>query len=71
MRNLLFLLPIVLLLPACGGKTNEKKSMLVTDSIPVKLIPIPSDSGSRVVTASGLLSTENEARVSFKFGGVI
>lgn len=71
MRNLLFLAPIVLLLQACGGKTNEKKLMGTTDSIPVKLIPILSDSGSRMITASGLLSTENEARLSFKIGGVI
>lgn len=71
MRNLLFLLPIALLLQACGGKTNETKTILSGDTIPVKLIAISSDSGNRVVTASGLLSTENEARLSFKIGGVI
>ena len=71
MRNLLFLLPLALLLQACGGKTNDKKSMLAADTIPVKLIPILSDTNSNQVWASGLITTENEARLSFKIGGVI
>ncbi|MBI5372847.1 MAG: efflux RND transporter periplasmic adaptor subunit [Sphingobacteriales bacterium] len=71
MRNLLFLVTIALLLQSCGGKTSEKNVWTGKDTIPVKLIPIRSDTSVNQVDASGLLSTENEARLSFKTGGVI
>lgn len=71
MRYLLISFSLLLLLQACGSKSSEKKTIANTDSIPVKLIPILSDSAVNQVLASGLLSTEKEARLSFKIGGVV
>jgi RND family efflux transporter MFP subunit len=42
-----------------------------SESIPVKLLPINQDTGSNSIYASGLLSTENEARLSFKIAGIV
>ncbi len=71
MRNLLFLVTTALLLSSCGSRTPEKNVLAGKDTIPVKLIPVRSDTSVNQVDASGLLTTENEARLSFKTGGVI
>jgi RND family efflux transporter MFP subunit len=61
----------VVLLEACNRKAGENKPAINTEAIPVKLLPVNHDSASNTIIASGLLSTENEARLSFKIGGII
>ena len=58
-------------LQACTGKASENSSVINTEVIPVKLLPISENTSSNVVAASGLLSTEDEAKLSFKIGGII
>ncbi|HEV8286257.1 MAG TPA: efflux RND transporter periplasmic adaptor subunit [Chitinophagaceae bacterium] len=71
MRILLIPIIGIIVLQACNGKASEKKSKINPDTIPVKLLPINQDTGSNTINASGLLSTENEARLSFKISGII
>ena len=61
----------VTVLAGCNGKASEKKLAINADAIPVKLLSINPQTTSNVINASGLLSTENEARLSFKIGGII
>jgi membrane fusion protein, multidrug efflux system len=57
---------------ACGSHAAEENKIVPkTEIIPVKLAAITSDSNSNNIKVSGLLSTENEARLSFKIGGII
>lgn len=71
MRTILLLLSAATLLQACGAHSNEKKTPVAGESIPVKLLPVAGDTNAHVINASGLLSTEDEARLSFKIGGII
>ena len=71
MRIFILLLTAAVIMESCGGKANENKLTLDATAIPVKLLPINEQTSSTVITASGLAGTENEARLSFKIGGVI
>ncbi len=71
MRILFIFIIAVIVLQACNGKATGKKSTINSEVIPVKLLPINQDTTSNVINASGLLSTENEARLSFKISGII
>jgi RND family efflux transporter MFP subunit len=71
MRILFTFIVAVIILAACNGKATEKKLVINAEAIPVKLLPVNQDTASNVVKTSGLLSTENEARLSFKIGGII
>ena len=71
MRLLFISIGAAIALQSCTGKANEKISHISSEIVPVKLLPINQDTASNVVNASGLLSTEDEARLSFKIGGVI
>ncbi len=70
MRNLIFPALTVMALVACRSAAKDK-AVLKTDTIPVKIVSISTDTGSASIHASGLLSTEDEARLSFKIGGII
>ncbi|GLU56085.1 efflux RND transporter periplasmic adaptor subunit [Dyadobacter frigoris] len=64
----ILLFAAALLVTACKEKTKTEK----TDStIPVKIINSASLNQVQAVETSGLLSSENEARLSFKVGGII
>jgi len=70
MRNIILIASIAIVAAACGSRASqpiEKKD----DSIPVKLISINGDASRGMVLVSGNLSTESQARLSFKTGGVI
>ena len=67
----LYPLIAVILLTACNGKATEKKLVINEGAIPVKLTPINQDTALNLINASGLLSTENEAKLSFKISGII
>ncbi|SEN44527.1 RND family efflux transporter, MFP subunit [bacterium A37T11] len=62
---------IALLVVACGGK-DQKTSIIKEKRIPVKLLQLePASATGGVVQVSGLFSTDDEATLSFKNGGVI
>lgn len=71
MRPLLFALVVVIALQACSSKASEKTTELNADVIAVKLLPINQENNQNIIHASGLMATENEAKLSFKIGGVI
>ncbi len=59
---------------ACGSKAAEKTATnTATDEvvIPVKLAPVGTVVRAEPVVASGLVSSSEEARLSFKVGGII
>jgi RND family efflux transporter MFP subunit len=68
---LVFLL-IMLFLSACGGKSVKTEANAPGDgAIPVRTITVRKQVVTEAVTASGLVSSETEARLSFKTGGII
>ena len=71
MRNLIFFSAIVLIAAACNSRANQQGTLKKDDSIPVRVAPIVPGDGNHVLNVSGKLSTEDEARLSFKVGGVI
>jgi RND family efflux transporter MFP subunit len=61
-----------LLFLSCGKKgKNDKSGIFAEETIPVKIIQVEQFAASSSITATGLLSTANEARYSFKIGGII
>ena len=71
MRIIIVMFATIVILQACGIKANQKNSNTVNAAIPVKLLQVVEQNGKAVINTSGLLSTENEARLSFKIGGII
>jgi multidrug efflux system membrane fusion protein len=71
MRIMFIAILAVIALESCNGNAREKKSVINSEAIPVKLLAINQDTGSNVINASGSLSTENEARLSFKIAGIV
>lgn len=71
MRNLFILIIIVAAFQACSSKAGNKADPLNADIIPVRMVPVNTDTSLNTITASGLVSTEGEARLSFKIGGII
>jgi RND family efflux transporter MFP subunit len=71
MRIVLTSITAAIILAACNGKAGQNKLTTNAEAIPVKLLPVNQDTTSSVITASGLLSTENEAKLSFKISGII
>lgn len=57
---------------ACGTKA-ENKQVETTDEtvVPIKLAPVTTVVRAEPVVASGLVSSDQEARLSFKIGGII
>ncbi|AQG81672.1 efflux RND transporter periplasmic adaptor subunit [Spirosoma montaniterrae] len=65
---------LAVLLWACGSKAAEKTAATHTTPegiIPVKLAPVGTVVRAEPVVASGLVSSSEEARLSFKVGGII
>jgi RND family efflux transporter MFP subunit len=60
-----------LLLHSCGSADAEQSTESPSESIAVQVVPVNRGSHSQMITATGLLSTENEARYGFLIGGVI
>lgn len=61
----------MVLLAACGKKHTEKSALPETDEIPVKVASVASLQTPDQITATGLVTTENEGKYAFKIGGVI
>lgn len=71
MRAISFVLSVSLILLSCGNASEKKSTASTSDAVPVRLAPVVGDSHLEPIHASGLLMTEDEARLSFKTGGVI
>ncbi|MBO0936632.1 efflux RND transporter periplasmic adaptor subunit [Fibrella sp. HMF5335] len=75
--QLLPYLPLFALLWACGGKatTSETAAADTTQTeasvVPVRLAAVESVERAEPIVASGLVSSSEEARLSFKVGGII
>jgi multidrug efflux system membrane fusion protein len=75
--SILLSLLIVVLMWACGSKaettatTPDSASESTEGIVPVKLTPVTSVVRAEPVVASGLVSSAEEARLSFKVGGII
>ncbi len=71
MRNIIITTAISILAISCGSRASQPAPAKQDDSIPVKTALISMDSASGNLISSGNLSTEGQARLSFKVGGVI
>lgn len=69
MKNTLLLLPLSLLLFSCGSKPAA--TVIVSDTIPVKIIPLQKQGTAVTINASGQFTTDDEVYLSFKTNGII
>src|SRR6476620_5418962 len=69
--QLLSLAATILVLFSCKEKEKVKNSLGEVDVIPVKISSLSALGLPKKIGATGLVSTENEAKYSFKIGGVI
>lgn len=66
------LLPLaMLLLAACSNPSRRQSTPGPNQAIPVKVAAVDTSSASGEMLATGLISTSNEVRLSFKIGGII
>ncbi|AXY73942.1 efflux RND transporter periplasmic adaptor subunit [Paraflavitalea soli] len=70
-NQLLLLAAAILILYSCHDEDKAKKAFEVADVIPVKTSAVSALALPQKISATGLVSTENEAKYSFKIGGVI
>jgi RND family efflux transporter MFP subunit len=61
----------ILVLYSCKDEDKGKKAFEVADVIPVKISAVSALALPKKISTTGLVSTENEAKYSFKIGGVI
>ena len=72
MKNIISSIVVLsILLFACGNKKIAPETVFSREAIPVKIMSLSESVNSNVINATGLLATENEAKYSFKIGGVI
>jgi len=71
MKSLLINAFVMVLLASCSGEKSETTQSTRNKSIPVNIAAIDTVNNTNMIIASGLISTEDEARLSFKIGGVI
>jgi RND family efflux transporter MFP subunit len=64
-------LAVILVLYSCKNEDKAKNEFEVADVIPVKLSAVSALALPKKISATGLVSTEHEAKYSFKIGGVI
>jgi RND family efflux transporter MFP subunit len=69
--NYLAFLMAATIIVSCGEKHAENSNGFSTETIAVKTAPVKSNDAPAVITATGLITTANEARYAFKIGGVI
>jgi RND family efflux transporter MFP subunit len=62
---------IISLLMSCGKEKELKKALIEDDIISVKLADVSQASSTEALKASGLVASLEEARLSFKTGGII
>jgi len=69
--QLLSLIAAMSVLYSCNEEDKSKNPLGETDVIPVKISAVSAFGLPHKINATGLVSTENEAKYSFKIGGVI
>lgn len=69
--QLLPLAAAIVVLYSCKNEDKAKRAFEVADVIPVKISTVAALTLPQKISATGLVSTENEAKYSFKIGGVI
>ena len=62
---------IISLLISCGKKKEVKKALIEDDIVAVKLVDVSQANSTEAISASGLVTSLQEARLSFKTGGII
>lgn len=62
---------LLLSVASCKHDSKESENILSADAIPVKVVNIKSGQNSSDISATGLVTTENEADYAFKIGGII
>ena len=73
----LFFLIIPFILSSCSSKAKQEKGtqaenkLFAAEVISVKTLKIKNTESNSSITATGLITTENEARYAFKIGGII
>lgn len=70
-NNLILFSALFIFLASCGSKVKEDKPMFISETIPVKVISLSSSNSLSSIEATGLVTTESDAKYSFKIGGVI
>ena len=60
-----------LFISACGGSAQQENDSLQEDTIPVKLLSLKQEASVQAIKVSGVFTTDNEAVLSFKNGGVV
>jgi RND family efflux transporter MFP subunit len=70
-RNYLLPLALMAIIAACGDSQPETQLPDAGAPIPVKLIEPGHGASTRIITASGVFTTDDETFLSFKTGGVI
>ena len=71
MKAISLLILAAAIFAGCKEKPKERPSLEDSHVIPVKVLPAGTLSLSGNITATGLVSTEHEAKYGFKIGGVI
>lgn len=71
MKKIIIALISAAFITSCGHKTEKQESLETGNIIPVKVVTVQSESFNGNIAATGLITTENEARLSFKISGVI
>jgi RND family efflux transporter MFP subunit len=69
--QLFTVIAVVSVLYSCTEEDKEKNLLGEADVIPVKISSVAALGLPKIINATGLVSTENEAKYSFKIGGVI
>lgn len=69
MNQVLFVSILVMILIACGEK--KKTDAITADTVIVKTVPISKSGYSPKLEYSGTIASVNEAKLSFKIGGII
>jgi RND family efflux transporter MFP subunit len=69
--QLFTVIAVVSVLYSCKEEDKEKSLLGEADVIPVKISAVSALGLPKKISATGLVSTENEAKYSFKIGGVI
>lgn len=74
MKNKISIFAVLLLIAFTACKKTQKETenkLLSSDVVPVHVAPLQTATLSGDIVATGLLTTENDARLAFKIGGVI
>ena len=71
-KTIALLALLLIAFSACKKKEKEPENKLLSsDTVPVRVAPLETAILSGDIVATGLLTTENDARLAFKIGGVI